>query len=412
MVKKFSGTKVTIGCVIYLFCMMGYISSYASGYALMPEAYGVDVALLGTSVSVCAALGFLSSMAYATLDSKIHARGLLMVGVVTTLITGLEFKFLSGFIGLCILFACMGVLNGLTTYTVITEILSAWFVDKRADKIAMSIAGGAFGMAAYQFVAGYVFTAFGIRNGYLLLSVVTAVIILICSRVLVVANTPEEVGQKALGAENVQAADAQAAAQDVGSASNLYKNPTFWYGSIARILGSSAVMFVTQYATMLFGDGGISLAVAGTLISVMNLCSALFALISGRVLGALKVKRFLALVMACAALANAGMLMFGLTHSIVFIVLVIAFFTIGNSAASVNNLVVDKMFRPADVPNANSKFYAMMFAGNIVWLILSGVLVQALGFIVFFTVIAALNVLSMVFYFIALASAKKQGIQQ
>ncbi len=49
--------------------------------------------------------------------------------------------------------------------------------------------------------------------------------------------------------------------------------------------------------------------------------------------------------------------------------------------------------------------------GNVIWTALSGVIVQNFGYIVLYWAITILNVLSLLFYYLALASAKKQGIE-
>lgn len=410
--KQFSGNKVTAGCVIYLFCVLGFISSIMSGYALIPEAYNVDIVAIGTAFGISPLVGFLASMAYAIIDSKIHAKGMLYIGVIATIIAGVLFFLLSGFSGLCICFIFYGAINGFATYTVITEVLSNWYVEKRADKIGIAIGAGAFGMATYQFVGGYVFNFLGFRSGYFAMAMFTAIVLFIVTKFLIVANSPEEVGQEAYGADHIQVEKQDTQASNRGEASNLYKNPTFWYAVLARIFGAGAVMFITNYATMFFGNAGMSLTTASTLISVMTLLSACFSLVSGRILGVLKVKGFLTLVVISAAFSNLAMALFGINASMLMVVLVVLFFSIGNAAQSVNNLVVDKMFTPQDVPNANSKMFAIMFAGNIVYMPFAAVIIDSMGYIALYGIMAALNILSFLFYIIALNSAKKQGIPQ
>ena len=196
MIKSARG-KVTIGCVLYLFCTLGLIGIYMAGYAFFPGTYGVDITLVSTSLSVSALFGFLSSLVYTSINRKIHAKGMLYLGIALSLIASCGLCFLSGFSGLLISFAIFGMVNGISTYTVITEIISNWFIEKRADKIALTIAAGAFGMAAYQLVGGYVFNMLGLRWGFLAIGIFNAVILTLITKFLIVADNPEKVGEKA-----------------------------------------------------------------------------------------------------------------------------------------------------------------------------------------------------------------------
>lgn len=406
-----NGNKVSMGCVIYLFCMMGFTAMYMGGYSLFPETYGVDVATVSTSLSACALFGFLSSFAYTTVNNKIHAKGMLYLGAALALAAAACLCFLSGFIGLVVAFTVFGFVNGFATYTVITEILSNWFVEKRADKIALSIAGGAFGMAAYQFVAGQVFNAIGLRKGFLFIGIFNFVVLTCVTKFLVVADDPKKIGDKPFGEAQVPAAPVQETEQaPVGNASNLYKNPTFWLGCLARITGAAGVMFVSTYATMYFGMGGMSLSMSATIVSVMTFGSAIFSLFSGKILGFLKVEKFMIFVLILAALSNAAMLIYGASPSVVVLLMIILCYSVGNAVGSLNNLVIDKMFKPEDINNANSKLYGILYAGNIVYLPLSGIIIENMGYNVLWILMTAVNVISLIFYLAALKVAKKQGI--
>jgi len=283
--------RVTIGCAIYLFCTTGFLTINMAGYSLFPETYGTDVSLVSTALSTTAILGFLSSLAYTSVNRKIHAKGMLYSGILLTLMGGIALCFLSGFVGLAIAFAILGVINGIATYPVITEIICNWFVEKRADKIALTIGSGTFSMAAYQFAGGQLFSTIGIRKGFLVVAVFNTIVLFLVTKFLIISDTPEKVGTVAYGSETADVPQ-QAVAVEALPATNLYRDPVFWYGCLARFSGTAGVMFVSTYATMYFGMAGIDLSVSATIVSIMNLGSALFSLFSGKVLGALKTKGF------------------------------------------------------------------------------------------------------------------------
>ena len=413
--KKFSGNSVVIGAAIFLFCSLGFLSCYQSGMALFPEAYGIDMALVGSAVTPTALVAFLTSFVYVALDQRLHVRGLMYLTAVLTAIASAILGMGSGFAMLVVAFAILGVCNGTGTYAVVTEVVSAWFVEKRADKIALALAAGMFGTAAYQFIAGQVFTAMGLKMGFLVLGLVTAVIMVVVAKFMIVGNTPEEVGQVALGAENAPAADEAAVTADAAelpTGGPLMKNPVFWFSSLARFIGAGGVMFVSMYATVYFGNAGIELGMAATLISVMTLLASVFTLTSGKILGAVGPKVFLAIVLICATACNIVMMLYGSTPSTALLVAIILLYAVGFSWSTVNNLVIDKLFLPGDLTSANSKLVGMLYAGNCVWLPVSGVVAANLGYPALYMIMAVLNVAALACWFIALGIARGQGIQQ
>lgn len=399
--------RVTLGCVIYLFCTLGFLAMNMAGYSLFPETYGVDVSLVSTALSTTAIFGFLSSLAYTTINKKIHAKGMLYLGVAFTLAGGIGLCFLSGFMGLAISFSLLGVINGVATYTVITEVICNWFIEKRADKIALTIGAGAFGMAAYQFIGGQLFSAVGIRKGFLFVAIFNTVVLFLVTKFLIVADNPEKVGETALGAENAPAYQQMAGMGNMQT-TNLYKDPVFWFGCLARFSGAAGVMFVSTYATMCFGMAGMDLNISATIVSIMTFGSAIFSLFSGKVLGIFKAKGFLAFVLIIAALCNVAMIIFGAYPSLLSIILIVLCYSVGNASGSVNNLVIDQMFAPADIGNANSKFLGVLYAGNIIYLPVSGMIIVSFGYTVLWTIMAAVNIISLVMYMIALGYAAKR----
>lgn len=90
------------------------------------------------------------------------------------------------------------------------------------------------------------------------------------------------------------------------------------------------------------------------------------------------------------------------------IILIIWGYSVGNASGSINNLVVDKMFMPADIGNANSKFLGVLYAGNIVYLPLTGIIIVNLGYTVLWSIMAAINIISLFMYLIALKFAKNR----
>lgn len=403
---KFSGNRITIGSIIYMFCSMGFASIYQAGYALFPETYGESVSQVSSALSLLPMFAFIASIAYNSVKKKISVKGMMYLGAVLVALTSGVLFSLSGFVGLVIAFGIYGLHNGFATFTLITELVSNWYVEKRADKVALTIGAHAFGMAFYQFIAGHIFAAMGLRKGYVVIGLGTAVILLLVTKLLIVADTPTKVGQIALGADKITADEQVVVEESTGSGSGLYKNPAFWLSCAARFIGASGVMFIPTYATMYFGEGGMSLSTSATVISVMTLASAFYAMFSGKVLTALKTKGFITLVFVLCAASNAFMLIYGKKPSFLFIILLVIGYSVGNSWSSITNLILDKIFAPEDVANANSKLFAIHYAGNIVSIPVTGILIERAGYDVMWIVLIVVNILALIFYLLALKVAK------
>lgn len=410
MSEKFSGDKVALGTAAYMFCSLGFIACYQAGMALFPETYGLDMARISSAISSTSLLAFIASFAYAAVDIRVHAKGMLYINAICIAAGGALLSVSTGLATLVAAFAILGICNAFGTYAVVTEVISNWFVERRADKLAFVMGAGLIGTAAYQFVAGQLFSAMGLRGGFMALGVATAAILVVVTKLLIVGSTPEEVGEVALGFVAEQSAgEASDAAAPAAGTTNLFKDPVFLVAGLARICSAGAVMFVSMYATNYFGEAGVDLGTAATIISVMTLVAALVTFATGKILGAMGTKGFVALVMVGAAASNAAMVAYGASPSWLLIAAICVTYGIGYGASSIINFIVDRLFAPADLASANSKLMGLMYAGLILWLNLAGVIVTNLGFSALYLLMVVMNIAALALYFVALGIAGRRN---
>lgn len=411
--KKFSGGKIVAGCVIYIFCMMGFLGVFTTGYALYPETYNISISTMGVLTTVITIAGLVASLAYMPASRALKPKGLLYLGIAAVLCYGLFADFLVNMIGLTATFIISGILNSLATYTVLTEILSNWYIEKRAQKISMMMSASMIGMAVYQFLGGFVFSAFGLTKGWLVISIVTAVILLLDVKFLILADAPSKIGETPYGEEQTDPAQAAVEAADGKETStsrkSLYSNPAFWLALLARLLSCGSVGYIATYATTYFTKGGMSLSTAAGLLSVMSLAAAAFMYISGTVLEKLRVKNFVLILCVAAIVSNLGMVAYGAAPSILILAVIIITYGVGYSLVTFNNLVCGLLFDEEDAANANSKMFAVLMGGNIAMLAIAGFVVDNLGFNMLFVVIALMDAATIIAFFAAVTVAQKQG---
>lgn len=75
--NKFSGSRVLLGCALFIFIVMGGSGIHSSGYSLLPETFGVSITMLGTYGMALSIAGIVSSLLLTSVKAKIGLKGLL-----------------------------------------------------------------------------------------------------------------------------------------------------------------------------------------------------------------------------------------------------------------------------------------------------------------------------------------------
>ncbi len=410
--KKFSGNKIIIGSAIYIFCTMGFLGLYNAAYSLYPETYNISLSTLGIFSSVNTIAGVISSFTYATVAKKFTPKGCLYFGALALIVFGLISKFVINYVGLLSMFILYGLLSSFSTYTVLTEIVSNWYIGKRAQKISVVMSASMIGIAVFQFAGGILFTYFDLPSGMLIVSLILAAVLIIITKFMIIADNPAKIGEYAYQEKMVQISEGTTNTTNHAESEakeNLYHNPVFWLCILSRFLGCGSVVFITMYATVFFTRAGLSLAIAATILSIMSFASAFFTFISGKVLETFKIRKFVLFITAAAILSNLGMILYSRVPSVLLIIMIVICYGIGYSMVTLNNLISGILFDSRDASNANSKMFAMLMAGNIFMFPIAGMIVDKFGFDVLYILMVVLMVASASVLFLGITMAKRQG---
>lgn len=416
--NKFSGSRVVAGCALFIFIVMGGSGIHSSGYSLLPETFHVSVTMLGTYGMLLQIAGIISSLLLTSVKSKIGLKGLLYYNAVVQFIVALCAKFLGeSLVTLVVFLISIGTTLYAGAHAVQSEIVSNWYIKGRGQKISIIMGSALAGLAFYQFVGGQLFSRMSLLDVWFLVYMVNGVAMLFIAKFLIVATSPDKIGQKAYGWEeipdaspaNVVATNDAASTAKTGEHRSLYANPVLWLCVLGRFGLCGGVNYVMTYATMYFTEGGVSLSTASIILACCTLSAMVFSFMSGPILSALKTRGYINFLLVGAILSNLGMILYSSVPNFLVIVLVVLSYGIGYSGSHCMNLVSGIMFDPEDAANANSKIYGFGAFGGLVMLPLNAFLVENYGYNIMYLVIAILAVVSLVAFQSALFIAKKQG---
>ena len=406
--KKFSGPRVTTGCALFIIIIMSGSGLYSAGYSKLAETFHTSMSHLGFYSMLLTISGIICSVSLTSLKQKITLKGVLTLDALVLYAVALCAKLLGDqLLTLLVFFISVGTTLSLGAHVVMTEIISNWYVEKRAEKISLMLGCALIGQALYQSVGGYVFSHMELLDGWFLLYLVNGTLLLLINHFLIIATDPKDVGQEAFGIPAT--VDSAESAPTCGEAHcGLYRRRAFWLCLLGDWGLSGGVNFITTYATTFFARNGISLQVSAAILSCATISAAIFSFLNGRFLKWLKVKKYVALLLGSVILGNLMMIVYGILPQPIIIALIILFYGIGYSGAHCINIVSGIIFSAEDAADANSKISGLAMSGGLLLLSLSGYLVDHVGFAAVYLVIIALAVISLISYELALSVSPKE----
>lgn len=419
MNNRFIGKQIVYGCALYVAIAMGCMGIYVTSVAQLPNVYHISITELGTFGTLMSVTCMIGSALLVTIKKRIGARGCLYLGSIVMFIQALAVFFLrENLASLFIELIACGLVASISAQTVLSEIISNWYVEKRAEKIAIMLGTASLGSAFYQFASGQVLGKFHYYSAVGCLSLINGILMFLLVHFVICAERPEEIGQQAFGTEQGASQCSAATSTDMKSEGNkvstdkdvrsdkLYANSGFWFLLIATMLAAGNTTYVLNYATMFFTEFGMEIGKAAILLSFMSLGSGLFSFISGSLLQKLRAKRFLYLLIGAAVAANLGMVLYSQTGFSPVIVLIIVSYGIGALIPTVANLISGELFSQKDAMNVASKCYAVYAGTNILLAPACAAVIDHIGFSAAYCFVAVLCSISLIFYLLAIKSRK------
>lgn len=414
--KKFSGYKIVIAMLVYMFVTggsFGLISIFMTDICAQNNIALADLSILFTTNGVGGVITAL--FITPTLLKKIGPRKCMMIGYVFILACIIWYGAATTAIEFWIAAAVSGVGISLGLMAAFSAIVGNWFIEKRASMTSLVLAGNGLGKAAFQMIMGPVAVALGYHMCYYILAGLIAVIGVAC--ILLVKDNPKSLGQEPLGYGKEMAAAAPGADVVVPGVTKAeaMKSPAFWLAFVAIFFGVLAT-YAQSYLAPLLQANGVEAATAATYSSIFNFLVFAMVTLSGRAAEKLGYAKYILIfgLMSIVGMLILGLGKAGVASSGVMVIL----------AAALISAIMPK--QTSDTPLTSMSYFgrkefgtiqaqmaaafncATVFGGAIV----SGILKMGLDLNAVYVVFAGFALISTVLFIAGymLSPMKKQGI--
>lgn len=269
----------------------------------------------------------------------------------------------------------LGLVFGMSTMMAASMLVNTWFERSRGAVMGAVFAVSGLGGIAAGIVLPLVVAGGGWELGFTVLAGVT-LLFTVGSGVLLVRSYPQDVGLRPFGATR-QAAGGAAAVRVPGvPARAAFRSPQFM-AMFLGFVGIGAVMAVQQHFAPMVAERGVSLAVAGTILSLMALATVVTNLMLGTVNDRMGTGVAVVFALACQAVAMVGFVLargfLPLAISTVVLAVALAF------PGVLTPILVMRFFGPRDFGSILGPSMAAMPAGVAIGGPLWGAVKEAAG---------------------------------
>lgn len=273
--EKFSGYRVAIGCALVVLSHLGCCYLWGVMLPHFLKAFQCSTAVLAGSSSVGTIIAFFAAMSSGTMLKKFSPRTVLMFGTCVCAAFMLINAFATAPWMIYVSNGISGFIIAYGGHLTCTTIINRWFIKKRSTVIGVVLSGAVFGGSLYMFLAGQLIGRVGQMNTYLILGGLSVCIALICE-IALIRSTPEELGQKPLGwnevrEESVKATSTDDDAESGLTASEARKSKEFVMLIIAVFMSAMLMATFTTYATTFWMSEGLAQSTAATMASIITL---------------------------------------------------------------------------------------------------------------------------------------------
>jgi len=408
--KKFSGYSVAVGTIIYLFFAWGIINVTSVAFAVFPDYFHASLTQISLGVTIYCVACFILSFFAGEYQKRVGPKTAMVIGSLSMAAFCFIIAFTPSIMGFYLAQLVVAFAGSTSMHACCTLVISNWFVKQRARLISICMAAALFGASAFQFVAGKVFTDVGVSRLYLYFGIVELIVLLFCS-VFLVKSSPESVGQKPLGWEETksaaEASSADNASQQKTSGVSIYKNPVFWIMLFGFTFSMLCAAAINSYTTTVLPTHGFSLSSASMFLSILTLAGGLITFFVGFVLEKFSLRSVIIVVGIGAIASNVLMAIWVNSPSIGLLIGSAIAFAVGYPFMTLSNVIAEPVFGD-QAYLANPKLIAFANGGYSVIFPLLGYIATKYGFSTVYFVNAAICLLVIIPFLIALSIAKKK----
>ena len=210
--KLFYGWIVVIGCVLITMTMVPPIMALSNKYLIyVTEDLGISRSAFTLANTLLQGLGIFISPFVSKKLIQGNMKKIMTVSVICYAVCYASYSFATSVIHLYISAILLGICYLNATLIPVSMMVTNWFVKKRGLAMSIAMAGIGVGGTIFSPILTYLLESFGWRNTYRIMALIILVVAL-PTTLFILKKKPEDVGLKALGADEAQAAGAKKAA--------------------------------------------------------------------------------------------------------------------------------------------------------------------------------------------------------
>ncbi len=294
--KKFSGYLVFAGCAL-LMLFPGGLLSYTSGLFMYSICAEFNFSLTSFSLTNVAAAGVNALVSaflvqYLSKGKRSQMKWLIFISAV---ITCGGYYMMSRCTQVWQFVVMSGVWNfgyNMLTYVPCAMMMNNWFVKNRATMVGIVFACGNVGGAIFSTVISNVMASSGWRMGYIVGAVCCFVGTMIA--LIFLKRSPEEYGQKALGADEASAEGSTEAQPKLWNGVDkkiALKSPVFYLACAAMFLTGIYAAGIANHVVTFLCTGSWEITAAGFVMTVFTLVGIVGNAAGGGILGKIGIKK-------------------------------------------------------------------------------------------------------------------------
>lgn len=273
----FYGYKSVIFAIIVMIANYGVTAALPVFMPSIAAELSLEYTTVGMMLTVGSAVSFILMFPCGWVIGKLGIKVSMVIGMILVCVPCYIFASAKDFTTLIIGSAVQGLCGAVAVNVCISVLIRNWFLEKRGTLIGYAFCGSSIGSSFFLYLSGKLIETYSWQTAYIAVGSICLVIGVVFA--LFIKNTPEEMGQKPLGTivEDVQALKTGVT---MGQA---LRSAKFWALFLIVVVFNIFIMVLPTYAASLWTEAGMSIEMAGLLLTISTIACAVSTFFSGNI---------------------------------------------------------------------------------------------------------------------------------